>query len=75
MVIDNYFRYGYVYLISQKSQALQCFQKYKAGVEDQFDRKIKTLRFDRGGKYLSEEFNAFSENYGIKRQFTMSDRP
>lgn len=32
--IDDYSRDGYVYLISKKSEAFWCFEKFKAKVEN-----------------------------------------
>ena len=52
--IDDYTRCGHVYLISLKSQALDCFIQYINEVENQLDKKIKALRTDRGVNiYLS----------------------
>lgn len=39
--------------------------------QNQFDRKIKTLRTDRGREYLSEQFKALCEQNGIRRQLTI----
>ena len=46
--IDDFTRYGHVFLISHKSEVLDCFEKYINEVENQLDRKIKALRTDRG---------------------------
>ena len=46
--IDDYSRYGNVYLISHKSEALECFRKYLSLVENQLNFKVKTLRTNRG---------------------------
>jgi len=48
---DDYSRYGYLYLIHEKSQALDVFKAYKAEVENQLNKKIKVVRSDRGGEY------------------------
>lgn len=42
--IDDFSRYGYLYLIKEKSDALSLFQIFKAEVENQLDRKIKVVR-------------------------------
>ena len=52
--IDDYTRYGFVYLISHKSQALECLIKFMNLVENQLDKKIKILRTDQGREYLSD---------------------
>ena len=46
------------------------FKIYKAEVENQLERKIKRVRSDRGGEYLSNEFNLFCEEHGIIHERT-----
>jgi hypothetical protein len=46
---DDYSRYGYIYLIKERSEALDKFKIFKAKVENQFDSKIKIVRSDHGG--------------------------
>ena len=53
---DDYSRYCKIYLLKKKSEALEKFKEYKASVENEFEMKIKALRADRGGEYLSNEF-------------------
>jgi len=48
---DDYSRYGYLYLIHEKSQSIDMFKIYKAEVENQQNRMIKAVRSDRGGDY------------------------
>ena len=73
--IDDYTRFGYVYLISHKSEAFKCFQTYKNLVENQLDMKIKILRTDRGREYLSDQFRSFCDKMGIERQLTIPATP
>ena len=51
--IDDFTRYGHVYLISHKSEAISCFMKSINLVENQLDKTIKALRTNRGRGYLS----------------------
>ena len=44
------------------------FKIYKAEVENQFGKKIKALRSDRGGEYFMHDFNNFCEEHGIIHQ-------
>ncbi|KAL0427692.1 UNVERIFIED_CONTAM: hypothetical protein Slati_2944000 [Sesamum latifolium] len=53
---DDHSRYGYVYLMRYKSEAFGRFKEYRLEVENQTGCKIKALRSDRGGEYLSGEF-------------------
>lgn len=50
--IDDLSRYTYLYLISEKSQVLNCFKIFKLEVEKQLDKHIKIVRSDRGGEYF-----------------------
>ena len=50
-VVDDYSRYGYLYLIHEKSQSLDVFKTFKAEVELQLGKKIKAIKSDRGGEY------------------------
>ncbi|KAL0329215.1 UNVERIFIED_CONTAM: hypothetical protein Sradi_4908200 [Sesamum radiatum] len=54
--IDDHSRHGYVYLMRYKSEAFVRFKEFKLEAENQTDRKIKTLRSNPGGEYLSGEF-------------------
>ena len=47
--IDNYSRYCYIYLIKERSEALDKFKIFKAEVENQHNLKIKIVKSDRGG--------------------------
>ena len=62
--IDDFTWFGYVYLISHKSEALDCFIRYTNLVENKRSTKIKTLRTDRGREYLSEQFKNFCDEKG-----------
>ena len=44
--IDDLSRYGYVYLMHEKSQAIDIFKMFITEVERQLDKKIKIVRSD-----------------------------
>ena len=46
---DDYSRFGYIYQIKERTEALDKFKIFKAEVENQHDLKIKIVRSDRGG--------------------------
>ena len=66
--IDYYSRFTRVYLLRNKDEAFDMFLSYKAEVENQFDRKIKRIRSDRGGEYMP--LNDYCENEGIIHEVT-----
>ncbi|KAJ9543849.1 hypothetical protein OSB04_023556 [Centaurea solstitialis] len=67
---DDFSRYGYVYLMRHKSETFERFKEFQSEVQNQLDKKIKFLRSDRGGEYLSQEFNNHLIECGIVSQLT-----
>ena len=67
-LIDDYSRLTRVYLLRNKDEAFNMFLSYKDEVENQLDRKIKRIRFDRGGEYIP--LNDYCENEGIIHEVT-----
>ena len=61
--------------MTHKSDTLERFKEFKNEVENQLDRKIKVLRSDRGGEYLSGEFKDFLKECGIVTQLTPPGTP
>ena len=49
--IDDYSRYGYLYLMRYKFETIERFKEFKNEVEKQLGRSIKSLRSYRGGEY------------------------
>lgn len=72
---DDKSRYGYVYLMKNKSESFEKFKEFKNEVELQTGKKIKILRSDRGGEYLSAEFTDFLKDCGILSQWTPPGTP
>jgi transposase InsO family protein len=72
---DDYSRYGYTYLLHRKSEAFEKFREFRAEVEKQLDKSIKSLRSDRGGEYLSAEFIDHLVQNGIVSQLTTPGTP
>src|SRR3954471_12786865 len=64
-----------IYFMKNKSQALQTFEYYKSFMETQKNKKLKILRTDNGGEYISEDFKHFCKEAGIKLQYTALDSP
>ncbi|XP_058000540.1 uncharacterized protein LOC110654465 [Hevea brasiliensis] len=54
--------------LKYKPETFENFRKFKAMVEKQSGQCIKALRTDRGGEFLSKEFNHFCEENGICRE-------
>ena len=64
----------WVYPIKHKSDVFKVFKTWLALVENQTRKKLKCLRSDNGGEYLSREFTTFCEK-GIKRELPAPHNP
>lgn len=57
-------------VLKTKDQASFVFARFKAEVENSLGQKIKVIRLDRGGEFLSAAFKEICEQAGIARQLT-----
>ena len=72
---DDYSRFGYVFLLRHKYEAFETFKIFKNEVENQLNKTIKVFRTDRGGEYLSDEFQDHLRSCGIISQLTPPGTP
>ena len=81
---DDFSRYGYIYQIKEKSEALDKFKIFKAEVENQCNKRIKVVRSDRGGEYYGRHatygqipgpFAKFLQENGIAAQYSAPGEP
>ena len=72
---DDLSRYGYIYLMQHKSEIFEKFKEFQSEVENHRDKKIKFLRSDHGGEYLSYEFGLHLKQCGIVSQLTPPGTP
>ena len=63
--IDDLSRCGYIYLMKHKSETFEKFKEFQSEVENHHNKKIKFLRSDCGGEYLSYEFCLHLKQCGI----------
>ncbi|KAA0062145.1 gag/pol protein [Cucumis melo var. makuwa] len=73
--IDDYSKYGYLYLMEHKSEALEKFKEYKAEVENLLSKKIKILRSNGGGEYMDLRFQDYMIEHGIQSQLSAPGTP
>ncbi|MCO5590549.1 hypothetical protein L7F22_044520 [Adiantum nelumboides] len=68
-------RYTWVSFLKLKSEAFGSIRDWKAMVEKEKDLKVKSIRSDRGGEFLSENFARWCKSEGIRRQLTTPYTP
>lgn len=66
--VDDFSRFTWIYPLKQKYDTAQVFIQFKNLVENQFNKRIKTIQYDGGGEY--KPVQKFAIETGI--QFRMS---
>jgi len=64
-----------VFSIERKSDVIHCFKIFKARVENETGNNLKVFRFDRGGEFISRDFNTLCADNGIIRHLTTPYTP
>lgn len=64
--LDDYSRYLWIALLSRKSEAWSAFEEWRTKIERQTGAKVKTLRSDQGGEYLSHQLQDKLKALGIE---------
>ena len=65
----------WVCLLNKKSEDFNHFKRFKELIENELYFKIKCLRSDNGGEFISNEFNKYCNEQVIKRQLSASRTP
>ena len=73
--IDDHSNWSVVYPMHHKSEAFERYKMFAQLAQTHTGRKIKVLRTDRGGEYLSTEFKSFLIESGTQHQMTAAYTP
>ena len=73
--IDDYSRFGYVYLMKRKSEAFEKFKEFRVEVENQLGKWIKAIRSNQRGEYLLGDFKDYLTENGIISQLIAPGTP
>ena len=58
-----------VTFLKEKFETFEKFKIFKALTENQTGKRLKVVRFDRGGEFSSGDFKEFFDKHGIKREY------
>lgn len=73
---DDHTRESRLYYLKKKSENFTALKHYHAWVKKHRNKKgISILRSDRGGDYLSDEYDTYLKDEGITRELTVHDTP
>ena len=66
LLIHDYGRMTWVFLLNRKSKYFGCFKTFKELIKIETRAGIKCLKFDNSGEFTSYEFNKYCEENEIK---------
>jgi transposase InsO family protein len=75
LIIDDYSRLTWVAFLKEKTEAFEKFKIFKALIENQTGNRLKAVRSDRGGEFMSSDFKEFCDKHGIRREYTIPGTP
>ena len=61
--------------MKQKSEVFESFKVFKAMVENNFNKKIKSIRYDKGGEYTKGYFHSLCESEGFRMEHLVPYTP
>ena len=75
--IDDFLHKTWIYFLKSKEfdEVLSKFKEFKDLFENILEKKIKTLRSDNGGEFISGSFQSFCVEARIKREFCVPYNP
>lgn len=75
LLVDDFSRLMWVYMLRNKDDAFETFMKFRTFVEKNSKEQVKVLRTDRGGEFCSNQFNSYCEENGITMHYTTPYSP
>ena len=70
--MDDFTQMTWLFLLKKKFGTFSCFQIFRELTKNEIDMKINCLRLDNGGEFVSNEFNSYCDENGIKRHFSVT---
>jgi len=75
LIVDDFSHYMWLEVLAAKSEALECFKRFRAAADLESGRRLKAFRTDRGGEFNSGAFVVFCSDHGIKHNTTTPYTP
>jgi DNA-binding transcriptional MerR regulator len=75
LLINDYSRLTWVSFLKEKVEAFEKFKIFIALTETQTGKRLKAVRSNQGGEFMSRDFKEFFDEHGIKREYTILITP
>ena len=66
LLVDDHSRYMWATLLTSKDEAAGALARFQAAAEAESGRRLRTLRTDRGGEFMSGTFAAHCTEMGVQ---------
>jgi len=73
--VDDFSRKCWIFFMQKKSETYSKFCEFKALVEKESGKKVKALRSDNGGEFISGDFKDLCSAVGIRRELIAPHNP
>lgn len=73
--VDDCTRCTWVYLMKEKDEVANLFQRFFNRIHTQYGKRMKVLRSDNGGEYMASSLATFLHDQGVIHQFSCPDTP
>ncbi|GJT21451.1 putative ribonuclease H-like domain-containing protein [Tanacetum coccineum] len=75
VVIDDFSIFSWVFFLATKDVTPKILKNFIAGIENQIDNKVKTIKCDNRTEFKNKIMNEFCEMKGIRREFSVARTP
>jgi hypothetical protein len=75
LLIDDFSRYMWIVLLPSMDGVLEAIKQVRAEAEATSGKKLRCLRTDRGGEFLSNDFIEYCSETGVRCQLTTMYSP
>ena len=73
--INDCSRFCWIYFKKHKSEVFGIFKFFKAMVENSFEKKIKSIRSNKGGQHIKRDFHHYCESKEIRMEHSVLYTP
>lgn len=67
--VNDSMKYCYIYLLKNKDETIEKFVLHKTKVQNKLNKKIKLIKSDRGGEYVTP-IGEYCVEHGIRHELT-----
>ena len=75
LLVDDYSRYNWLRCMTTKDEAFDLIKQFVAASEAMHGKRVSVLHTDNGGEFVSNDFDAWLVQHGIRRELTVAYTP